>query len=243
MSQLLNTSQASDSQAFWLAVGQPGSVGPAGASPTGPTGAVGPVGSGTGNTGATGPTGERGISGQLGVTGPTGLPGLTGATGPTGASSSTGATGSTGPTGIVGIQAPLVLFSDVTTSLINGGTYLIPPQLLPNTFAFGYLVARCLTTPAKTILAKISFTNFTVPGMPIPNVVIMPGNNNSINDPLLTSETFVTSTNNANITRFNTGTGGYETIQLQTFFPGPAGGIESWRIQVYNVISQASPPL
>jgi hypothetical protein len=241
MSQLLNTSQASDSQPFWLSVGGTGSVGPAGASPTGATGPVGPVGSGTGNTGSTGPTGLRGISGQLGVTGPTGLPGITGPTGPRGTQGSTGATGSTGPTGIVGRQAPFVLFSDVTTSLINGGTYLIPAQLLPNTYAFGYLVARCLTTPAKTILAKISFTNYTVTG--IPNVVIMPGNNNGINDPLLTSETFVTSTNNANITRFNTGTGGYETIQLQTFFPGPAGGIESWRLQVFVIINQTSPAL
>jgi hypothetical protein len=242
MSQLINTSQASDSQPFWVGIGVAGPVGPTGASPTGATGPVGPVGTGTGFVGPTGPTGIIGISGPLGVTGPAGLPSLTGATGPTGAQGFTGATGSTGATGIVGRQAPFPIDSDVTISMINGGTYQVPIPIFtaPNDYVFGYMVARCLTTPAKTILAKISFTNYQPTGLA--NVVIMPGNNNGINDPLLTSEAYITSTNNANITRYNTGTG-YETIQLQTFFPGTAGATESWRIQMYYIIKQTLSPL
>lgn len=243
MSQLLNTSQASDSQPFWLSAGLVGPVGPTGASPTGATGPVGPVGTGTGFVGPTGPTGIRGISGPLGVTGPTGLPSLTGATGPTGSAGSTGPSGPTGATGKVGTQAPFTLETDVTTSLINGGIYQVPyPTFQSCNYAFGYYVARCLTTPAKTILAKISYINEGAGGFD--NIVIMPGNNNGItNNTQLTSEVYITSTNNANITRINDGGGGYTNIQLQTFFPGTAGAIESWRIQTYYIIKQDSPPL
>lgn len=230
--------QASPGNPMFYAVDSPADVGPRGPATPGPIGPTGPSASGSGVTGPSGTQGPQGFAGPTGATGtasptgPTGSTGATGSAGPVGVGTgATGATGVTGPVGntllnpVINTLGPIILRSGDEPSF-----YTI---LTGANFAIGYLVARCITDPRKSMIMKLygQLQSSPVPNSDILSVV---GNNNTSADVQMTTLNVITSgTNFAQLELVNAnreGPGPYTGVQWKSFFPG--GGEESWVLSV-----------
>jgi hypothetical protein len=176
---------------------------------------VGPTGpAGLGDTGPQGPTGQTGTTGPTGAFGPQGFPGPTG---PAGAATATGATGSTGPTGPAGASGTTTGSTGVTgatgplgttlTLLRNTGQFTLTPSASFNTdytmfdagqnYQSGYLVAKCITSPLKSVVSKFYLANKQTG--PQTDLTIVPGNNLFPTQNLPTYQFITSTTNTANI--------------------------------------------
>jgi len=204
MSQLLNEYYAAVEQPFWLPWGQVGVTGPVG--PNGPVGDAGPVGS-------AGPTSATGVTG---VTGPTGA----GQTGPI------GATGNTGPTGTAGtITPPTLTTGDVL--VLNGDDLPLKGFVTQGVY---YIVAKCITVPEKSILAKLTWNT----GGIHPDLATIVGNNpGNFNLP----QTTISSASSTEVGTLSLlqdpATGSWTGVELTSFFN--VGTTQLWNLSAYLV--------
>lgn len=191
---------ASPGVPMFHSVGEASGTGPTGPAGYGATGPQGPAGE-TGATGPAGPPGPRGGYGPQGATGtssPTGATGAVGSIGPTGAASaSVGATGPQGATGPVGNTLTLLgAYPQILTP--QSSTYTLDRLLdAALTYASGYIVARCITTPAKSVVVKFYRSNALTPTLS--DITLVLGNNLLNPDNVQTSYQFLTTTNGASI--------------------------------------------
>lgn len=205
-----------------------------GTGPTGPAGfgATGPRGP-TGETGATGPAGPPGARGPYGPQGATGASSPTGATGPQGprgptgaASASVGATGPQGATGAVGNTLTLLQQLKPTTLTPQSFTWTNDRLLAAaDNYASGYIVAKCLTTPAKSLIVKYYRSNAQVPTQADVTFVL---GNNVTNPPTLNQATYqyLSSTNASSL--YLQQAPQYVLISVTSTVP--AGTTETWTI-------------
>lgn len=231
--------QASSGVPIFYPVDAPSDVGPRGPATPGPTGPQGPTASGTGVTGPAGPFGPQGFPGPTGASGGGSVPGPTGPAGSAGAVGAagvgTGATGAVGATGSVGntildprvnTLGPLAVQSGSEPSfyqVLNGGNYQI-----------GYLVARCITDPRKSMIMKLYGQLQSTPSNPNADILSVVGNNNTSADVQMTTLNVITpGTNFAQLELVNANQdypGPYLGVQLKSFFTG--GGVENWTLSV-----------
>ena len=131
--------------------GEQGDIGPQG--PQGNTGATGAASTVPGPQGTTGSAGPKGSLGNTGATGATGatstVPGPQGNTGPTGPIGPTGPQGPTGSTGTAG---------DLFTT--TSGTSIYLSDKLPGSVVFLSVPTGLAYTPAQTVLAAVSITQY-----------------------------------------------------------------------------------
>lgn len=215
-----------------------GPAGPATPGPAGPQGVTGP----SGTTGPTGPFGAQGFPGAVGATGapsPTGPTGPTGATGPIGfASTTTGTTGVTGPAGTGGAVLPFPFGSVPVTLTPSAGTYTTTALFsqAPN-FTCAYILARCITTPQKTMLMKVYFSNAQSPTLVDMTSVV--GNNTTSKTTNQQTVNYITSSNSASLSISPNPQ--YVLITLSSLVP--AGTEEQWVMSASTNLFSTSTPL
>lgn len=241
--------QASSGVPIFYPINTPGDIGPRGPATPGPTG---PRGIPASESGGTGPTGPQGPQGFPGPTGTQGAPSRTGATGPTGSSAFVGpagvGTGATGPRGATGPAGNTVDGTRVNQlgplNLLTGNQPSLYQVLNANgSYQVGYLVARCITTPSKSVAMKLYGQNQNVfpPGANT-DLISVVGNNINTDDVQQTTQNTIASGNYASLELVNSQQGGpgpYSGVQLKSFFPG--GGTESWIISVAPNMVSATP--
>lgn len=217
------------------------SVGPTGPAGLGATGPRGPTGQ-TGTTGATGPFGPQGFPGP---TGPAGAPTATGATGSTGPTGPAGASGTTtGPTGVTGATGPV---GTTLTQIGNAGPFTLTPTAsfytsynmfdAGSNYQSGYIVARCITSPLKSLISKFYFANKQTG--PQTDVTIVPGNNLFPTQNLPTYQFITSTTNTASITLTQAPTQPGVTVNSLV----PANTSESWTLGTVAYLQGNTPVL
>lgn len=221
------------------AASAPGPTGPAGVGATGPqgpaaaTGVMGPTGP-FGPQGFPGPTGPAGAATATGATGPTGV------TGPAGSTSSlaTGATGPVGPTGLNGTNLTQIGFAGPFPLTPSAGNYTDYTQFdNGSNYQTGYIVARCITSPLKSVISKYYLANKQTG--PQTDLTIVPGNNVFPTQNLPTYQYINSNVNYANI-----------GISQTPFQPGltvssivPANTTELWNVGVFAQLQGNTPVL
>ena len=237
---------ASPGVPFFYSINDPSAVGPQGPAGFGPTGPQGA----TGATATTGPTGPFGPQGFPGPTGPAGAPTATGATGPTGptgpqgvAGTTTGPTGVTGPTGGVGNTVAQIGFAGPFTLTPSSTSY--STSIIGNTarYSSGYIVARCITSPLKSVAVKYYRAGAVASQ---DDVTFIVGNN--VNGPPTLSQgsfQYISVTaplNNASITvdQQSVSSGG-SLVTVSSIVP--AGTEETWVLSAGANLTSASLPI
>lgn len=228
-------------------VDTPGDIGPPGPPNPGPIGPTGLPASDTGVTGPRGPQGPQGFPGPAGAAGSASSTGPTGPAGPTGlagfAGSGTGSQGPTGATGPLGTALDFTRLNQLTVTVQSGNQPSIFNVLnVSGNYQIGYIVARCVTNPLKSIVMKIYSSNNYNPSANS-DIVTVVGNNGTQADVQMTSLSVITpGTNYASLELVNNNQsypGPYTGIQLKSFFPG--GGTEQWILSCAPNMVSATP--
>ena len=240
--------QASSGVPIFYPFDAPGDIGPAGPATPGPTGPTGPAATDSGVTGPTGPQGPQGFQGPTGASGNPSSTGPTGPTGPAGlagpAGSGTGATGPAGVTGPPGNSVDGTKLSTLGPFPVQSGNQpaIIGPLSVGGAYQVGYIVARCVTNPLKSIVMKMYAQNSGTLGANT-DIITVVGNNGPRNDVQQTSFNVITPTTNyarLALTQDNNGPPApYNGVQLLSVFPG--GGTETWVISAAPNMVQATP--
>ena len=228
--------QAASGVPIFYPFNTPADIGPQGPSTPGPRGPTGPAASGAGATGPTGPQGPQGFPGPTGTQGAASRTGPTGPTGPAGLAGFAGAgTGATGPAGVTGppgnsVDATRVNQLGPLTVQSGNQPAFIAPLSVNGAYQVGYLVARCVSNPLKSIVMKLYGLNQSQTPGPNTDIVTVVGNNNTAADVQMTTFNVITpGTDYASLELINSSQsypGPYQGVQLKSFFTG--GGTETW---------------